>query len=587
MRLWWSEGGCELEAPADGVTGVHVTIDASGASTLRDLGRPSPTRGEEPFTGLRDRVEIAAAMVRPEIIDAARLPDGRVAALLDDGGKASLGIAARLLDGASWPDALVLATKGSRSVAWPKGLLWSKKAPRSRARKMSTKRGELCLRAAAGALAVTCQYTGIAAIFRDGSATPTLLRLPMGPGVRLHAVPTALGVLITVATDDGAGAVIHVDDDGTILGQRAVHAPLPALPTADRRAVLFVGDETGGSGRLHLLRLPDLAAEGPSVHIGFPAKSLALAENGRIALADPERLVRGILGEDGLTLGAVEDLVTLIAASGEGSQAVSANPELAQPTRVAEAPAPAVEPESAAGAEAETRAPADDSVEAARAKEGSRAAAGTDLPGSQDAQAVTASEPDGAAPAVRSDVTEDEVTHGSATEATSSAEVEADAATPSSSDAAPQGSTSEATSVAAAGADDENPTEVEPRVSEDAGEAAAPDADANPEAEARADDESATDRGSPVSEVAGEAAAPEADANPDAEVRADAEAATDDGPPAAAVAQADGDAQTDVEARADGDASDSSRGDAEASADDDAEASAGSSSEGDVEATAA
>ncbi|MEZ4384974.1 MAG: hypothetical protein R3A79_26830 [Nannocystaceae bacterium] len=363
-----------------------MTIDARGASTLRDLGRPTTARGEEPFTGLRDRVAIAGAMVRPEIIDAVRLADGRVAALLDDGGKARLGVADRLLEGADWPGAVALATKGSRSVAWPKGLVWPKKAPRSRGRKMSTKRGELSLRAGAGALAVTCQYTGIAAIFRDETQAeaPILLRLPMGPGVRVHAVPTALGVLITVATDDGAGAVIHVDDEGTILGQRSVHAPLPALPTADRRAVLFVADADGG-GRLHLLRLPDLAAEGPSVHIGFPAKALALAADGRIALAAPDRLVRGILGEDGLTLGAAVDLMTVIAASGEGNQAPL--PELALPRR--EAPAK----DTATPARA---APEEPAAQPAAATEGAPAEVATsDAPqtGSRDAVSTVGSSP--------------------------------------------------------------------------------------------------------------------------------------------------------------------------------------------------
>ncbi|MCB9703794.1 MAG: hypothetical protein H6711_17995 [Myxococcales bacterium] len=306
MRLWWQDGACAIEIPTDD-GGVRVIIDADGEPRRQELAQPPHRRELEPFAGLADAAAIEAADARSELIDAVRLPDGPIAALAAEGGKAILVVGDALAG--PWSASVELTTKGATSVTWPKGLVWSGKAPRSRARKMVPVRGALRLSAGADALAVTCLHTGVVALFRGLAGAPALLRLPIEDDVRLYATPTATGVLITLIKDEGPAALVHCADDGTILGQRAAFGAAPALVAAGR-AVLVEHDAAEGD-QVHLLRLPDLAAASPSAALPLRARLAALGDDGHLALSDGAALIRGVLDEEGLTLAPPVDLLSL------------------------------------------------------------------------------------------------------------------------------------------------------------------------------------------------------------------------------------------------------------------------------------
>ena len=307
MRLWWTVGGCEVEAPRGEGPGLHVRVDEADEPTQTELERPIPYELEETFTGLRDRLKIDAALLRPELLDAARTADLRHVVILKERGKATL-------DGALWPGSIVLETKGAKSPIWPKGLLWSKKVPRSRTRKMSTERGKILLHTAGDAIAVTCLYTGIIALFRGGSMSPSLLRMPLEPGLRVRAAATDLGVLVAVSRSSGRGALLHYADDGTILGKRELAGIVRALPTSRDQVVVLTHPEGGSPARLQLLQLGDPAlADVPqdgdsgaprATDLGFAATALAIADDGRLAVFDGRTLQCGHVSPEGLSLGA-------------------------------------------------------------------------------------------------------------------------------------------------------------------------------------------------------------------------------------------------------------------------------------------
>ncbi len=533
MRLWWTVGGCEIEAPIGESPGLHLRVDDAGRLTSTALDRPSQRPEEEPFGGLADRLEIDAALLRPELLDAVRTPKRHHIVLLNERGKATL-------DGALWPGSIPLDTKGAKSPTWPKKLLWKKKAPRSRTRKMSTERGQILLHAYGDAIAVTCRYTGIVAVFRGGSMTPSLLRMPLEPGLRLRASATARGVLVAASKASGRGAIVHYADDGAVLGKREFTGLLRALPTSESRAlVLTQGDDGDGSARLHLIDLgahplPDLPRpaedqRSASVELGFAATALAVADDGRFAATDGLTLRRGRIDGDTLALGDPLDLrgesMTPGAAADDEQTAPDASPSAHAPAPKADDtsaepdPPPCAEPEPDGGTEANPD-----------------AGAGVDADATADATAEPTAEPTADPTAdVAADIDADELTvkddaspHASATPpAESGGDADAsptsvhppDADVPRPEDAAPHTSSDAPRPEAQADAS------ADPKPATDAPvDAPAPDPDPSTDAPAVATDEDAE---------AGHIADPAPDPDSDSSPNSDPDRPHGDAPPAA------------------------------------------------------
>lgn len=250
------------------------------------------TRGDRLEAALRDR--------GLDPVDAVALDERRVAAVLNRGRKAPLLVVG--IPTSRWELELELRAK-VRTVEWPEGLIWAEgvsppfeKAPTFTG---APPRG-VRVRASDHGLAVAASSSGHVAVIRPGDTTLTFVwRVPSQDEARIDAVATREGVLVTLTIEGRHSAVVHLAEDGVVLGAwpapgRVAWGSIAALPVRGDRVLAFDQER----GELALLELPALR-ELSHLEVSPALVDGAVSPDGAaFAAADASTLLTGRIEDD-------------------------------------------------------------------------------------------------------------------------------------------------------------------------------------------------------------------------------------------------------------------------------------------------
>ncbi|MEZ4451598.1 MAG: hypothetical protein R3B09_19155 [Nannocystaceae bacterium] len=307
MRLWFAGPALVVDTHQDGRS-YRVTIDGDRVAIGALAGAVAP-RSREPFAGLADAAMIDAASADPDLIDATRLADGRIAALVTRKDTVVIGFGDRLVSGGGrWPFETTLAVKGAKNATWPKDQEWQRSPSHGRARKVHAIRGSLRIRANGERVAVSCAATGLLARIDRPGEIPDFLRAPIVDALEIDALPTAEGLLVTLIAGGGDSTLVHWDLGGKILGAHAAYCALTPGIAGD--AALFFDHGRGrAKDQLLHLRLPNLAPIGEPLIVDTPATGLAVRPDGRrFALVLRRRVLVGDVAPRSLSVDAIHRL---------------------------------------------------------------------------------------------------------------------------------------------------------------------------------------------------------------------------------------------------------------------------------------
>ncbi|HHH10631.1 MAG TPA: hypothetical protein ENK23_00950 [Sorangium sp.] len=285
MRLFTDGKSVSLRT-IDGI----VSWAPKAKPTLRSmsgLGVPMDARG-----GLMvvtpSGVDLTKALEALKVLDAHAVSDDEVVALLDGGESA------RLASGppGEWLHELSLAGIEATSVVWPKGLLWPANATQKTIFAEAKGAGfpvelgrwpELTVNR--HGQTITSHQNGMVAVLRPGDDDIDFgFRVPVKGRSRLYAEATAQGALVTLHLPDGNAAVVHVGEDGTLLGVHSMPVAAPAVLIGDFVALF--------DQREQLLRLMDLTLK-PKTKKALPfdpCEARASADNKVLALANADHI---------------------------------------------------------------------------------------------------------------------------------------------------------------------------------------------------------------------------------------------------------------------------------------------------------
>ncbi|MFK7988785.1 MAG: hypothetical protein AB8I08_22385 [Sandaracinaceae bacterium] len=228
--------------------------------TLKKVKGAEPTSADEvvAWASKGARLDPALEKKRRKVIDAVCLDEERIASVISEGRSGP-----RLVIGPpKGPFELDLALKGRevKTVAWPAGLWDEGAAPVSTSDKPSggTHRG-VRVHANAHGVGMAGGESGHVFLFRHGNEDLTsAFRVPSEEGGRIDAVPSELGLIVTLVRADGNTQVVHLTEDGESRGvwpKEPVKGGVATLRLDDDKALAFDAAE----GALVLLALPDLS----------------------------------------------------------------------------------------------------------------------------------------------------------------------------------------------------------------------------------------------------------------------------------------------------------------------------------------
>jgi hypothetical protein len=287
------------------------------------LEAASPDAAEEPFAMLADGTDVVDALdeVLEQFDDVATFPDGTLAVVRTEtsGKGGSKKVVARLelgplpAEGEGFARTLELTVPARvAKVAWPKGLaLGEGKAPAAGTGKALAHAGApMRVGASADGVAVAQHLTGLVVVLRPGTAAASFaLRLPGGEGLRLLATPTPQGALVAVCAEFGASALLHVSEDGSVLGALAAEGLCPPRRLGSRHVLIAEGE----ARRLRLCSLPRLEVVSER-EVDCGPVDLATSDDGaHFAVADTRSLVVGELDGTQLEVQRVVDVAALLA----------------------------------------------------------------------------------------------------------------------------------------------------------------------------------------------------------------------------------------------------------------------------------
>jgi hypothetical protein len=155
---------------------------------------------------------------------------------------------------------------------------------------------------------VAAASSGHVAVVRPGGAALSFVhRVPGQDEARLDAVPTRRGILVTLVVEGREGAVVHVGEDGSILGRwpdGAARGCFPALRLSDDHALAF--DHEGEA--VALLSLPDLSELAREAISDAIVEAAAAPKGGLVVLADGANVYEIRVEEESLSLDGPFDL---------------------------------------------------------------------------------------------------------------------------------------------------------------------------------------------------------------------------------------------------------------------------------------
>jgi hypothetical protein len=232
---------------------------------------------------------------------AVALDDERCAAVLARDGKAVLGLGPPPASpGQAWQHEIALdAIRGTR-IAWAQAASWDERSSED----LDEDRGEdldgpagidardtqLGLAANRWGIAVASSATGTVAVVRPGSTSVDLaLEVPRTAETRVHAEPTAAGVLITLVIAGRHAALLHVSERGEVLGQREGWGFPPAVLLDEH--VLVYDDHDKHATLLDLALRPIAQVAVPF----WPSESAAAATGNAFAFACEASVLLGKL----------------------------------------------------------------------------------------------------------------------------------------------------------------------------------------------------------------------------------------------------------------------------------------------------
>ena len=161
------------------------------------------------------------------VVDAVATTEDQVAALIEEDGTLMLACGAVPSDDGDWATSIDLSEMQPHRVNWPSGLIWGTEAIPYSETTLATNTS--MLHTSKWGVTLVSSDNGVVAVLRPGSQQVSFaLALPAGPDVHCDAEATEAGVLVTLRAEEGS-ALLHFDETGSILAQRSVLDPAPAI----------------------------------------------------------------------------------------------------------------------------------------------------------------------------------------------------------------------------------------------------------------------------------------------------------------------------------------------------------------------
>jgi hypothetical protein len=237
------------------------------------------------------------------VLDAVALDDEQVAALLVRAGKAVLGLGPPPeAPGQAWRSEIALDAVSGARIAWAEAAAWDEGPDEdldqepggeqfpARAGIPAEPDAPPRLAANRWGVAVASSITGTIAVVRPGSAAVDVaLQVPRTGESRVHAEPTAAGVLVTLILSGRQAIVLHVSDRGQVLGQRPGWGFPPAVLLDEH--VLVYDDQDKHATLLDLALQPIAQVAVPF----WPSESAAAATGNGFAFASEASVLLGKL----------------------------------------------------------------------------------------------------------------------------------------------------------------------------------------------------------------------------------------------------------------------------------------------------
>lgn len=288
VRLWLEGTLYKLATGRLSVEGHPGQPPGALASSPDEVVAWTPSSGK--------RLDEALGLRGTVLLDAVALDEARLAAVLQQGRKAP----SLVVGPPEGPFEVNLPLKAKADpIDWPGGLVWDAPPsfPKGQVFAGSGPRG-IRLHASDHGVGIAAAASGHVAVLRPGETSfGSVLRLPGGPGLHLDAVPTADGLLVTVLAEGRHAAVVHIGEDGAVLGfwpPRLAEGSFPALAVTGGR-VLVCDRRTDA---LVLLALPGLE-ERQRVELLTPVVDAASSADGRrFVLADGSTVQTGTVVGD-------------------------------------------------------------------------------------------------------------------------------------------------------------------------------------------------------------------------------------------------------------------------------------------------
>lgn len=274
-RLHWRKNGRTTSEPIPPNSDVS-DFDRSGTLCLT----PS---GERDFSA---RIVSCGAIVGDAI------DEDNVAAVIMDDGQAYLVRGPVSIDG-DWKSVIDLGAIKPTRAQWPAGLIW-KKGDKS-LYDMAEANGHgvpatfiPTLECNKFGTAIASAGSGAVVVVRpDSRAVDFSIQVPTQEEQVIYACPTEQGVLVTIIIDAQDSAIVHIAEDGTILGHRSADRSAPALLLD---AGILVFDDSKCTIDLCDAALKPLT----SLDMPFPAvDSSSAADGASFAFANAENILLG------------------------------------------------------------------------------------------------------------------------------------------------------------------------------------------------------------------------------------------------------------------------------------------------------
>ena len=255
--------------------------------SLSGLGVPNDARGGMMVIA-PSGADLTKSMVSLRALDAHAMADEDVVALVKEENNTQMAFGPP----GEWIHEVSLADIDAEPIRWPKGVLWPASATQktifAEAKAVGFPvvigRGPELIVNRHGC-SVTSRQSGIVAVVRPGSDDVNFaLRLPVKGDSRLHAEATAQGVLATLQLPNGEVAVLHLAEDGAVLGVHCTVAAAPAVLLGEQVAVF---DDTE-----KVVRLLDLSLKPKSKKaVAFaPCEARASVDEKCLALANADHM---------------------------------------------------------------------------------------------------------------------------------------------------------------------------------------------------------------------------------------------------------------------------------------------------------